>query len=103
MLENDGRSSSSQCTCHINIHYYFITDKVKSKEVCLKHCPTENMIADFFTKPLQGAKFTTFQSFILNLDPLFHCAIIPHFLSILVMVSLLLNTATTGVCWMDKE
>jgi hypothetical protein len=70
MLENDGRSSSNRRTCHINIHYYFITNKVKSKEVCLKHCPTENMIADFFTKPLQGAKFTTFQSFILNLDPL---------------------------------
>jgi hypothetical protein len=102
LLENNGRSSSSQCTRHINIRYYFITDKVKPKEVCLEHCLTENMIADFFTKPLQGAKFTTFQSFILCF-PQCHCAIIPHFLSILVMVAFLLNTATTGVCWMDKE
>lgn len=69
LLEQNGRASSSKRTRHINIRYYFITDKIKSKEVSIDYCPTDAMVADFFTKPLQGAKFIEFRNFILNLDP----------------------------------
>jgi len=31
------------------------------------YCPTENMLADFFTKPLQGAAFRRMRSIILNM------------------------------------
>jgi len=31
------------------------------------YCPTENMLADFFTKPLQGAAFRWMRSHILNM------------------------------------
>lgn len=31
------------------------------------YCPTEEMIADFFTKPLQGALFRKFRAFIMNI------------------------------------
>ena len=31
------------------------------------YCPTGEMIADFFTKPLQGALFRKFRAFVLNL------------------------------------
>jgi hypothetical protein len=54
LLENNGRASSSKRTRHINIRYYFVTDKIPSNEVCVAYCPTEDMIADFFTKPTQG-------------------------------------------------
>jgi hypothetical protein len=30
------------------------------------YCPTKDMIADFFTKPLQGTAFTDFRDFIMN-------------------------------------
>ena len=31
------------------------------------YCPTGEMIADFFTKPLQGALFRKFRAIIMNL------------------------------------
>jgi hypothetical protein len=69
LLEKNGRASSSKRTRHINIRYYFVTDKIKSNEVTLAYCPTDQMIADFFTKPLQGQKFRFFRDFILNIEP----------------------------------
>ena len=66
LLENNGRASSSKRTRHINIRYYFVADKVKNKEVRIEHCPTDSMIADYVTKPLQGQKFIAFRNFILN-------------------------------------
>ena len=60
-LENNGKTSSGQRTRHINIRYFFIKDKVESGEVTIIYCPTKDMIADFFTKPLQGIKFIRFR------------------------------------------
>jgi len=68
LLEQNGRTSSSKRTRHINIRYYFITEKVQNGEILVEYCPTKDMIADFFTKPLQGAQFTTFRNFIMNID-----------------------------------
>ena len=52
LLENNGRLLSSQRTRHINIRYFFIKDMVENEEVNIVYCPTEHMVADFFTKPL---------------------------------------------------
>eukprot|EP00957_Ditylum_brightwellii_P014917 1125017-Ditylum_brightwellii.AAC.1 len=44
-------------------------DKVDSGEVKISHCGTEDMAADYFTKPLQqGAQFKKFRKMILNLE-----------------------------------
>jgi hypothetical protein len=69
LLENNGRTSSSKRTRHINIRYYFVTDRIDKGEVTVEYCPTKVMIADFFTKALQGAAFTAFRDYILNIDP----------------------------------
>ena len=42
-------------------------DRVKSKEVNIKYCPTDLMDGGFFTKPLSGDKFKVFRRAILNL------------------------------------
>ena len=55
---------------HINIRYFFVADRVASKEVKVEYCPTGAMIADYFTKPLQGTLFRKFRDFIMNVDPL---------------------------------
>jgi hypothetical protein len=60
LLEKNGRGSSSKRTRHINIRYFFVRDRVASKEVKIEYCPTEEMLADFFTKPLQGSLFKKF-------------------------------------------
>lgn len=67
MLEHNGRASSGKRTRHINIRYYFISDRIAAGEVAVKYCPTAEMLGDFFTKPLQGASFRKFRKEILNL------------------------------------
>ena len=68
LLEENGRASSSKRTRHINIRYYFVTDRANCGEIKLQHCPTAEMLGDYFTKPLQGALFTKFLDRILNLQ-----------------------------------
>jgi len=67
LLEQHGHASSRQRTRHINIRYFFITDRVKAGEMSIKYCPTADMLADFFTKPLQGTKFRQMRDIIMNL------------------------------------
>jgi hypothetical protein len=57
LLEQNGRASSGKRTRHINIRYFFITDRVNMKEISIDWCPTKEMVADFMTKPLQGSLF----------------------------------------------
>ena len=66
LLEKNGKTSSSKRTCHINIRYFFITDRIKNKELQVEYCPTEDMVANFHTKPLQGSTFFKFQKTIMN-------------------------------------
>ena len=51
-----GRPTSSR-TRHMHIRYFFDHDLQKRGEIKVVHCDTNNMIADFLTKPLQGEKF----------------------------------------------
>ena len=66
LLEQNGHASSSKWTRHINIRYYFVTDCANCGEIKIKHCPTVEMVGDFFTKPLQGGLFIKFRDRILN-------------------------------------
>ena len=67
LLEKNGKASSGKRTRHINIRYFFIKDRIDKGEVEVVFCPTEEMVGDFFTKPLQGAKFRKFRKIIMNL------------------------------------
>ena len=66
-LINNGRRSSSNKTKHIDSRF-FIHDKVKSGEIEVRYCDTERMLADGFTKPLQGKKFVYFRNETLNMN-----------------------------------
>ena len=68
LLENNGKASSSSRTKHINVRYFFVKDCVERKELCIEFCGTDEMWADFYTKPLQGWKFEVFRKIILNLE-----------------------------------
>jgi len=67
LLEKNGRASSGRRTRHIDIRYYFVTDRIKNGEMRVAYCPTDDMVADFFTKPLQGSQFRKLRKIILNL------------------------------------
>jgi KUP system potassium uptake protein len=68
-LEQNGQASSGKRTRHIHIRYFFVKDRIDGKELRVAYCPTEEMIADFFTKPLQGVLFRKFRDQIMNVDP----------------------------------
>jgi hypothetical protein len=65
-LEKNGRSSCGPKSRHIDIRYFFIKDRTTSSGIVIRHCPTLQMLADFFTKPLQGALFRKFRDVILG-------------------------------------
>jgi hypothetical protein len=71
LLENNGKASSIKRTKHINIniHYFFITDRVNKEEVSVGWCPTGDMIGDYATKPLQGALFRKLRDQIMGVTP----------------------------------
>ena len=66
LLENNGAKSSSKRTRHLNIRFYFITDRIANGDLTIKYCPTDEMPADYFTKPLQGNLFVKFRNLIMN-------------------------------------
>jgi hypothetical protein len=63
---NIGRASSGKLFCHIDIRYFFLKDRIISDGITVRHCPTEQMLADFFTKPLQGQLFLKFRDVLLG-------------------------------------
>ena len=69
-LAKNGRMSAGHKSRHINIRHFWITDHLKSEGITVHHCPTENMLADFLTKPLQGSLFRKFRAFLLGHAPI---------------------------------
>ena len=69
LLERNGKASSSKRTKHINVRYFFITDRISKGEVRVEWCPTAEMVADFMTKPLQGSTVKKFRDLIMGALP----------------------------------
>jgi KUP system potassium uptake protein len=61
-------SPTSHRTRHINIRFFFAKDLETRGEINVEYCPTEDMIADFFTKPLQGALFIRMRGLIMGVS-----------------------------------
>jgi hypothetical protein len=80
MLAEKGRSTSGR-TRHVSIRYFFVKDRIVSEEVKLGYLNTESMVADFFTKPLQGSLFEKLRTAILGGD----------------------LDVIAGVCWTDSS
>ncbi len=64
LLEKNGKYISSKKRKHINVRYYFIRDCWKKGEIDIQYCPSETMVADFLTKPLQGKMFFKFSKIV---------------------------------------
>ena len=68
LIENHhGRMSCRKGSKNIHIQYFFVTDRIKHKEMRIEYCSTGEMIANFMTKPLQGLIFIKFRNLILGI------------------------------------
>jgi hypothetical protein len=54
--------SQNRRTRHINVRYHYIRDCVESGTIAPHYTPTNDMLADGFTKALDRQKFSTFVS-----------------------------------------
>ena len=68
-MKNNGQKSCGEKSRHIHIRYFFIKDVLKREDIELIHCPTERMIADYYTKPLQGSLFKKMRDILIGLAP----------------------------------
>ena len=71
-LQNNGKLSSGKRTRHFDIKLFYITDLISRDEVEVRYCPTDEMIGDYMSKPLVGAKFKKFRDLIMNLSDIYH-------------------------------
>ena len=49
-------------TKHIDVHFHFVRQTVSHGHIKLQYCPTNDMIADIFMKPVARFKFEKFHS-----------------------------------------
>jgi hypothetical protein len=71
-LAKNGKASSGKRTRHFDIKLFYVTDLIGRGEVQVSYCPTDEMIADYNTKPLVGSKFVKFRDLIMNLSDIPH-------------------------------
>jgi hypothetical protein len=71
-LEENGKESSGKRTRHFDIKHFYVTDLVGRDEVKIEYCSTDEMIADYQTKPVVGAKFKLFRDLVMNLSGKHH-------------------------------
>ena len=64
-LASKGKSTSSR-TKHIAIRYFWIKERIDSGELKVEHMPTQDMLADLLTKPLQGELFIKLRDSVLG-------------------------------------
>ena len=67
-LESNGKRSSTKRTRRINIRFFYVTDKVKSGDVVIVYYPTDKLVGDYLTKPLNGTPFKNHRNTIMGLD-----------------------------------
>ncbi|MCO5558217.1 hypothetical protein L7F22_011796 [Adiantum nelumboides] len=48
-------------TKHIEVHYHYVRERLHAGEITLTYCPTQDNIADLFTKALSREKFEAFR------------------------------------------
>ena len=67
-LEANGKRSSTKRTRHINIRYFYVTDKVRSSNVVIIYHPTQKLVGDYLTKPLNGTPFKNHRNTIMGIN-----------------------------------
>ena len=68
-MDNNGRNYCTGNLRHINIRF-FVKNIVDKWEVKIEYCPTQIMLADYFTKPLKRTVFKILSDVIMGYKPI---------------------------------
>ena len=68
LMERNGKHLCGKKTRHIDMRYFFITDRIEHNEVSVEYCPREEKAGDYSTKTLQGATFCRHRDTIIKLE-----------------------------------
>lgn len=63
LIQNQKISNRSK---HIDIKYFYIRDLIDKNSIHIEYCPSDNMVADIMTKPLQNTKFSRLRQYLLS-------------------------------------
>ena len=88
----------------MDVHYFFVTDRIQRGKLTTEWCPTLEMIADYMTKPLQGKMFTKFCDMVMGIKSVSwnlnnQLIVMYIFWFGLLKVSQGVHEYATGVCW----
>ena len=72
LLVRNGQATNSKRTKHIEICNYYVADSIAKGDLLVVWCPTNKMIADFLTKPLQGRVFQHFRDVLMGAVPMWY-------------------------------
>lgn len=62
------KPSTSSKLKHLRMREYHIKENLDNGTIKLIHCPTEDMVADILTKPLQGSQFTILRDALMGIN-----------------------------------
>jgi hypothetical protein len=68
LLHENGRRSAGKRSQALNIQYFFLSDQISKGNLIIEYMPTDDMVCDYMSKPLQGEKFRKFQQEIMVFD-----------------------------------
>lgn len=61
VIKQTNSPTISRRSKHIETKYHFVRDLLHNGEINLRYCPTDSMVADMMTKPLQSVKLKGFR------------------------------------------
>lgn len=65
-LIKNGMDSATWNSKHVAVKHFWVTDRIKNGDIEVQYCPTKQMVADYFSKPVQGALFHIFRNAIMG-------------------------------------
>ena len=68
LLDKNGSNSCTSNTWHINIRYFGVKDQLYNGTLTMEYCPTDEMLEELFTKPLQSTLFEIIRRVIMGWD-----------------------------------
>lgn len=63
MKDNESEILDSK---QIAIKYFWVTNRIKNGDIKVVYCPTEEMLADFMSKPVQGTLFKNLRAVLMG-------------------------------------